>query len=69
MNALEHASVAADYRHAEKFAHAEPGLALGDTNLKWYDVAPDDAPVPLAIRAVITASCKGEARVKPWPMP
>ena len=25
--------------------------------------------VPLATRATITASCKGEARVKPWPMP
>ena len=25
--------------------------------------------VPLATRAVITASCSGEARVKPWPMP
>ena len=31
-DALEHASVAADYRHAEKFAHAEPSLALGDTS-------------------------------------
>jgi hypothetical protein len=52
MNALEHASVAADYLHAEKFARAEPSLALGDTILKWYDVAPDEAPVPLAVRAV-----------------
>ena len=62
MNALEHASVAADYRHAEKFAHAEPGLALGDTNLKWYDVAPDDAPVPLAIRAVARRCLRDAAR-------
>ena len=38
MNALEHTSVAADYRHAEKFAHAEPSLALGDT----IDVACDE---------------------------
>ena len=62
MNALEHASVAADDRHAEKFAHAEPGLALGDTNLKWYDVAPDDAPVPLAIRAVARRCLRDAAR-------
>ena len=62
MNALEHASVAADYRHAEKFAHAEPGLALGETNLKWYDVAPDDAPVPLAIRAVARRCLRDAAR-------
>ena len=62
VNALEHASVAADDRHAEKFAHAEPGLALGDTNLKWYDVAPDDAPVPLAIRAVARRCLRDAAR-------
>jgi len=62
VNALERASVAADYRHAEKFAHAEPGLALGDTNLKWYDVAPDDAPVPLAIRAVARRCLRDAAR-------
>jgi len=70
VNALEHASVAADYRHAEKFAHAEPGLALGDTNLKWYDVAPDDAPVPLAIRAVARRCLRDAARtdelVRTW---
>ena len=40
MSALEQTSVADDYRHAEKFAHAEPSLALGDTILKWYDVGP-----------------------------
>jgi hypothetical protein len=52
MNALEHASVAADYAHAERFARAEPSLALGETMLKWYDIASDESPVPLAIRAV-----------------
>jgi hypothetical protein len=62
VNAVEQASVAADYRHAEKFARAEPSLALGDTNLKWYDVAPDDAPVPLAIRAVARRCLRDAAR-------
>ena len=62
MNALEQASVAADYRHLEKIAHPEPSLALGETSLKWYDVAPDDAPVPLAIRAVARRCLRDAAR-------
>jgi hypothetical protein len=59
---LAQASVAREYRHAEKMAHAEPSLALGDTVLKWYDVAPDDAPVPLAIRAVARRCLRDAAR-------
>jgi hypothetical protein len=62
VNALEQASVAADYRHVEKMAHAEPSLALGETSLKWYDVAPDDEPVPLAIRAVARRCLRDAAR-------
>jgi hypothetical protein len=52
MSALAHGSVAAGYRHVDKVARAEPSLALGETVLKWYDVAPDEAPVPLAVRAL-----------------
>ena len=62
MSALEQTSVAPDYLHIEKFAHPEPSLALGETVLKWYDVAPDDAPVPLAIRAVARRSLRDACR-------
>jgi hypothetical protein len=62
MSAVEQASVARDYRHAEKLSQSEPSLALGDTVLKWYDVAPDDAPVPLAIRAVARRSLRDACR-------
>jgi hypothetical protein len=37
--------------HAQSL-RPEPGLTLGETTLKWYDIAPDDAPVPLVIRAL-----------------
>ena len=40
------------YRHIAKHARPEPSLTLGDATLKWYDIAPEDAPVPLAIRAL-----------------
>jgi hypothetical protein len=53
MTALEHeASVTADYRHLEKLVSSETSLALGGTILKWYEIAPDEAPVPLALRAL-----------------
>jgi hypothetical protein len=52
VSALEEAAVTPEYRHVEKIATAEPSLALGDAILKWYDIAPEEAPVPLAIRAL-----------------
>jgi hypothetical protein len=62
VSAVAPASVAAEYRHLDKFARPEPSLALGDTVLKWYDVAPDDAPVPLAIRALARRSLRDACR-------
>jgi hypothetical protein len=52
VSALDHAGVAPDYRHVEKVAHSEPSLSLDGAILKWYDIAPDAEPVPLAVRAV-----------------
>ena len=53
MSALEQvAEVRSDYQHVSKHAWPEPSLTLGSTVLKWYDIAPADAPVPLAIRAL-----------------
>ena len=40
------------YRHAAKMAAPQPSLMLGDALLKWYDIAPEHEPVPLAIRAL-----------------
>ena len=46
MNALEQTQRRAPTSPRGEAANAEPSLALGDTILKWYNVAPDDAPVP-----------------------
>jgi hypothetical protein len=35
-----------------KVAEPQPSIMLGEAVLKWYDIAPLDAPVPLAIRAL-----------------
>jgi hypothetical protein len=52
VSALEHANVEPGYVHGPKLARPEPSTMLGDSLLKWYDIAPDDDPVPLAIRAL-----------------
>ena len=63
MSALERvAPVSPEYRHVEKIACPEPSLALDDAVLKWYDIAPDDAPVPLAIRALARRSLRDASR-------
>ena len=40
------------YEHIEKLVRPEPRLTLYDAVLKWYDIAPEDEPVPLAVRAL-----------------
>jgi hypothetical protein len=49
MTLLERNGVRSDYEHCEKLAVAGTSIALGDTLLKWYEIAPPQAPVPAAI--------------------
>lgn len=60
--------VAPDYVHASKLARPRQSLLVGGAALKWYDVAPADAPVPREIRelaraALTEASATGELTV------
>ena len=41
--------VAANYVHRDKFATAREGVVVGDSQLKWSNIAPLDAPVPKEI--------------------
>lgn len=52
MSALEQIGVRPDYQHISKLVRPEARLTLGETILKWYEIAPAEAPVPLAIRAL-----------------
>jgi hypothetical protein len=52
MSALEQVGVRPDYQHSSKLVCPEASLTLRDAVLKWYDIAPEEAPVPLAVRAL-----------------
>jgi hypothetical protein len=46
----QHDVVTPAYRHIYKRIQPGPCLELGDSSLKWYDIAPPEAPVPESIR-------------------
>jgi hypothetical protein len=52
MSALEHTLVEPGGGNEYRVAEPQPSLMLKDAILKWYDIAPPDEPVPLAIRAL-----------------
>jgi hypothetical protein len=52
MSAIEHTLVEPGEGNEYRIAEPQPSLMLKDAILKWYDIAPPDEPVPLAIRAL-----------------
>jgi hypothetical protein len=62
MSVLELVSgVSADYRHITKVIRPAPSLALDDTVLKWYDIAPAEAPVPREVRELARSGLREES--------
>jgi hypothetical protein len=55
-------AVRPDYRHFEKHVRASESLMLDDAFLKWYDVAPPDAPVPGDVRTLARRNLRAAAR-------
>ena len=53
--------VQAGYRHLTKEIATAAPIELGDTVLKWYDIAPADEPVPGPIRALARGTLRGAA--------
>jgi len=45
-------SVAADYVHIDKYVTPDKRIAIGATELKWYDLAPEHSPVPAEIKSL-----------------
>jgi hypothetical protein len=59
VSALEQDSpVGEEYRHYPKVARPQATLTLGSTVLKWYEISPPDAPVPLVVRALARRSLR-----------
>jgi len=52
-------AVHAGYRHLTKEITPAPGIELGGSALKWYDIAPGDEPVPGPIRALGRGTLRG----------
>ena len=63
MSVLERIGVVRpEYRHISKRVTAAPSIALADAVLKWYEIAPDDAPVPAEIRALAQRELRQASR-------
>ncbi len=52
-------AVEAAYRHLTKEIAPAAPITLGESALKWYDIAPSDEPVPGPIRALARATLRG----------
>ena len=59
MSALEQVT---SYEHVAKVAQPQSSLTLRSTVLKWYEIAPEDAPVPLVIRALARRSLRDASK-------
>jgi len=62
MSALEQVGVMPDYEHISKLVVPQTGIALGDTTLKWYDIAPAETPAPLEVRALARRNLRDGAK-------
>jgi hypothetical protein len=63
MSALDQvAGVTPGYRHVTKLIRPAPCLELEGTVLKWYDIAPEDAPIADEIRDLARRSLEEAAR-------
>ena len=62
MSALEQVGVKPDYEHISKLVVPQTGITLGDTRLKWYEIAPAETPAPLEVRALARRNLRDGAK-------
>jgi hypothetical protein len=55
--------VGASYRHVSKTAQFGQSAALGNTLLKWYEIAPDGEPVPPSVSDLARLGLADAARL------
>ncbi len=50
-----------EYRHITKLIEPGPSLAVGNALLKWYEIAPEDEPVPAELGELARAELRSGA--------
>ena len=68
MTVLEQAGVGPDYRHSTKVVTPQERLTIQDTCLKWYEIAPAETPVPLAVRLVARRNLRDGSKAGTIPL-
>jgi hypothetical protein len=56
-------AVQAGYRHSTKAIAPAPPITLGDSVLKWYDIAPEDEHVPPDLHVLARGTLRAAAEV------
>jgi len=54
--------VSTDYRHSVKLVQPAQTLTLGDAILKWYDIAPEEGPIPPELRELARGNLQWAAQ-------
>jgi hypothetical protein len=54
-------SVAAGYRHFEKFVTPQPSVSIAGRDIKWYDIAGKDTPISSQVRTMAIKFLEDEA--------
>jgi hypothetical protein len=54
-------AVRADYQHASKLIRPAPPITIGDVELKWYDIAPPEEPIPCDLEMLARGSLRAAA--------
>ena len=63
MSVLERiGAIDAEYEHVSKHVSSGPSIVVADAILKWYDIAPADAPTEDDVRALAEVSLRQAAR-------
>jgi hypothetical protein len=68
MSSVEQARVEQGFDHRSRIVNPQASLKLGDTVLKWYDIAPPEASIPLAVHALARRNLREAWRMAALPL-
>jgi hypothetical protein len=68
MSSVERARVAHGFDDRSRIVNPQASLKLGDAVLKWYDIAPPEASIPLAVHALARRNLREAWRMATLPL-